>query len=202
MNFPFKVTQEAGTFQFLHTRVSPNHRTIQDSNLQLQVYLTLSRRLSLGLNCYALLPYSPDLLTLWPDSSAVNYKYHFLADDFNGLGVEKGFEALKDGSPLMLLIKLQDVMTLRSIPEDNLGDRSSNVTLFLLHSNRENALLDLLRSTIRPTMVRFLQSNELFIHLTCGKEEGYFDGMLIRSLTDLTARISGAIQLTQTAGLL
>lgn len=51
-------------------------------------------------------------------------------------------------------------------------------------------------------MARFLQKDELFIHLTCDKEKGYYDGMLLRSRTDMTMYIKGAIQLTETDGLL
>ncbi|QEM06168.1 hypothetical protein DIU31_022600 [Mucilaginibacter rubeus] len=202
MDFPFKITQEAGTYQFLHVKANPEHRTIQDSNLQLQVYLTLTRRLSLGLECYALLPYSPVILELWPDAVKVAFGYHLLADDFNGLGIDKGFQPAINDGPEMVLITLKDLMTLRSIPEDSLGENASAVSLFLLHPGREIVLKKLLQAQIAPFMARFLQKNELFIHLTCGKEQGYYDGMLIRSQTDITMHIQGAIQLTQTAGLL
>ncbi|WP_431199587.1 hypothetical protein ACQ86K_00945 [Mucilaginibacter sp. P19] len=202
MEFPFKVTQEAGTYQFLHVKASPEHRTIQDSNLQLQVYLTLARRLSLGLNCYALMAYSPVIMELWPDAVKVNYRYQLLADDFNGLGIDAGFQPANAGTPEMLLVTLKDLMTLRSIPEDSLGENSSSVSIFLLHQGRETSLKTLLQAQIAPFMARFLQKNELFIHLTCGKDQGYYDGMLLRSQTDMTMHIKGAIQLTQTAGLL
>lgn len=201
MNFPFKITHQAGLYQFLHVKANPDHRTIKDSNLQLQVYLSLARRLSLGLNCYALLPYSPDVAALWPAHIPISFRYQVLNDDFNGLGVDKGFERLTDGSPLMLLLTLKDVMTLRSIPEDCLGDHASIVTLFLLHTGRESALKELLQSAENPDIAAFLKRNELFLHLICGKEVGYFDAMLIRSTSDITTQIKGAVQLTQTTGL-
>ncbi|QEM03665.1 hypothetical protein DIU31_009110 [Mucilaginibacter rubeus] len=202
MDFPFKVTQEAGTYQFLHIKVNPDNRTITDSNLQLQVYLTLARKLSLGLNCYALVPYSPIIVELWPQSVKVSYRYRLLVDDFNGMGIDRGFQPVNNNTPEMALVALKDLKTLRSISEDSLGEYASEVSIFLLHPGRLLALTNLLRAEVAPFMPRFLQNNELFIHLTCGKAQGYYDGILIRSLTDVSQQINGAIQLTQTGNLL
>lgn len=202
MNFPFKITEESGLYQYLHIKASPEYRTLKDSNLQMQVYLTLAKRLSVGLNAYALLPFSPDIAELWPGYIPVNYKYRFLANDFNGLGIDQGFQRLEDGSPLMVIFALKDLMTLRSIPEDCFGDRASSVSLIFVHAGREAALKALLQGEGFPDLGTFLMKNELFVHLTCGKEQGFYDGLLLHSLTDISAQVRGAIQLTQTAGLL
>lgn len=202
VEIPFKVSQENGLFQFLHIKAVSAFRAISDSSLQLQVYLTLTRRLSAGLDCYALLPYSPDVAERWPHYIPAHYRYQLLADDFDGLGIDNGFKRLKDGSPLMVMSSIKDVMMLRSLPEDALGEKSSDVTFFFLHPDREHLLKEVLQGQDLPDLGKFLVKNEFFLHLTCGKEQGYYDAMLLHALSDLTSRIKGAIQLTQNSGLL
>lgn len=119
------------------------------------------------------------------------WKYELLADDFNGLGIDKGFVQTRFNAndPLPhAVIQLESFMDLTNFPSDIFGEVRNCCTLLGLKASGKSQLLDFLNSKEAPSIHQFLRPGELLIHAVVGKQVGYYNALLIRSALDLDER--------------
>lgn len=165
---------------------------------ELNSLLSLGEYLAAQKDKYVLIRFSPELQSFCTvDSSAmVNWRYLVLANDFEGLGVDKGF--VKTESPYALYSphSLYDVQYLS---EDVLEEEYSNITIFGLNRNSKERLRDFLHTDKTPFIQTLLSGNELFINIVCGKAYGFFNSFLAKSRVDLQEEINEFENVTDAA---
>jgi len=165
-----------------------------NSQERLHTYLDWAKVLLEGSNKYSLLRYTPDLVAK-PFTHSVtnaNWIYNVVSNDFTGLGVDKGFEgssANKEASITSLLFKLSSPEQLKNLPEDMFGDFASHVSFFGLQSGREESTKHFLSTNDSPDLGNWLQPDEIFIHITVGKEQGYYDAFLVKAGKDISDKL-------------
>lgn len=168
---------------------------LENSQERLHAYLDWAKALLEGYTIYGLLRYTPDLVAKpFTDSvTNANWIYNVVSNDFTGLGVDKGFEgssANKDASITSLLFKLSSPEQLKGMPEDMFGDFASHVSFFGLQSGREESAKQFLSTSDSPNLSKWLQPDEIFIHITVGKEQGYYDAFLVKSGNDIDQKMN------------
>lgn len=153
----------------------------------LDKYLSLTRLLTPGRDNFVIIRRSPHALTAVSAqySYASDWYYGFIADDFNGMGVDKGFVKVDDHTRQYLLAYMGDLMSLKSFPEDSLGENYSQITIFALAPGRWVDLRVEMQKLHPPSLREFLRDTERFINILVGKEEGYHHAMLVRSKADI-----------------
>ena len=158
----------------------------------LNQYLSLAEYLLSGLAKFVMLKATPYIKqAISTDVSCLsNWNYYFLANDFNGLGIDKGFiDTNVYGMQQQYLTMINDLTALKQIPEDNLGDNVSHISFFGLIGHDFNDLKNFLQAEKSPALGDFLQEGELFINILVSKEEGYCHAMLIKSSTDIEDKL-------------
>jgi len=163
---------------------------LESSQERLHTYLDWAKALLEGYTVYSLLRYTPGLVAEpFTDSvTNANWIYNVVSDDFTGLGVDKGFEgssANKDASVTSLLFKLSSPEQLKNMPEDMFGDFASHISFFGLQNDQEESAKQFLSGSNTPDLSSWLQPDEIFIHITVGKEQGYYDAFLVKSGKDI-----------------
>lgn len=190
MNAPFKITKKGRIYRYLQVHTSQGKNSVEDSNRQLQIYLSLIGSVAKDLEAFIALSFSPYVGEVIKTYLLVECRYELEANDFFGIGVDKGFQR---SSFSQMFFSLKDIMTLRSFPEDSLGDKASELSVFLLHKDRKNDLIASLNCKDPFYLNNFLRPGEKFAHLTCGKAQGYFDALLICSNGNITQELEGFI---------
>ncbi|GAA4910335.1 hypothetical protein [Mucilaginibacter defluvii] len=199
MNNLFQRSYRQDLYRFLHTRLTPSPDDLTRCELCLQVYLTIVRELAVGLETWVLLPYSPYLAEVLGPVTMIAYRYQVTFNDTDGLGLDDGFlstdrPAEQRTSANRMLFPLKDVLTLRSLPEDDLGDLTTEVSVFLLQKERSAGLREAMRTGKTPDLPALLDGPELFVHITCAKSSAYFDAMLIYGRTDIGETLNAAVR--------
>ncbi|GAB3832193.1 hypothetical protein GCM10028895_49570 [Pontibacter rugosus] len=118
----------------------------------------------------------------------VAWKYDVVANDTEGVGVDKGFVPVEapysalhsDQGSASLLFRVPDLRLLLQLTEDALGDVGSHVTVLALQQEDE-ALVDKLKGNHAPQLTGLLQGEDLLVNVVVGKEQGYYDTFLLKS---------------------
>jgi hypothetical protein len=200
MEIAFKETFEDGLFSYLYVKETAGLQNPVAGKLNFHIYLSLAQRLTTGLECYVITRNSPFLHEVLPEVHLTEWFYHIQSDDFYGLGVDRGFahsHRLNNGRSVKeqaAVFPLKDVMTLQSFPEDTFGDSASHLTIIALKPGSESELLSFLGTGKVPDLPELLLQKELLIHISCGKAVGYYDTVLIKSMSDCIGRIAQIIE--------
>jgi hypothetical protein len=135
-----------------------------------------------------LVRYSPALESFYTigASSLVNWRYLILANDFEGVGVYKGFVRTE---PTYAFYGTESPYHVEELTEEVLEEEYSNITIFGLNQKSKKRLHALIQTDQTPSIRNFLSDDELFINIVCGKQYGFFNGFLIKSPVDLQRKI-------------
>lgn len=168
---------------------------IETSQQRLHAYLNWAETLLENCSVYCLIRYSPDLASkpFAENIANAHWMYNVYSNDFEGLGVDKGFEetsANKGTAVNCLLCRLSSPQQLKGQSEDAFGDFSSHLSFFGLQEGREADVKQFLSAKETPDLNTWLQPGEVFIHITVGKEQGYYDAFLVKSGSDLSAKLA------------
>lgn len=165
------------------------------SQRRLVLYLQLAAQLSEGKNLWVIIRETPESVKHFGklQPQRIGWKYHLIANDTEGMGVDKGFVPVQASySPLeneqgqaMLLSQLPDLPTLLELSEDLLGDVASHITILALEEDDTNNILSLQKKEVPPQLESILGQGDLFINITIGKEEGYYDTFLVKAGEDV-----------------
>jgi hypothetical protein len=112
-----------------------------------------------------------------------------LANDFDGLGVDRGFINIQEQQSY-ILFPIDSLSKLKDWPEDTFGDAYSTISIFGLKEDRKHALIAFLQTLENPQLKDFLQNGELFIDMVIGKEYGFFNSFLIKSKEEIGEEIT------------
>ncbi len=160
---------------------------------RLHTYLDWASSLLESHTTYCLLRYTPELVAkpFMDKVTRANWSYKVVANDFAGLGIDKGFEpaAAETDAGVSLLFRLSSPRQLKELPEDMFGDFSSQVSFFGLQNGREESITEFLSSGESPQLSDWLQPAEMFIHVAVGKEQGYYDAFLVKAGTDISRQL-------------
>jgi hypothetical protein len=128
---------------------------------KLNQYLSLASFLEAQKEKYFLVRYSPTLESLCTidASSLVNWRYLVLANDFEGIGVDKGF--VKTRSPYAFF-EASSPYQAEKITEDTLEEEYSSITVFALNRNSEERLRRFLQTNDIPSVGNLLSDDEIF----------------------------------------
>lgn len=160
---------------------------------QFHQYLALAAFLTEQLDTFIILKASPYTKKVMADhrSCRSNWQYHFIANDFDGMGIDRGFVRIsghEEEQPL--LSQMEMLLSLREFPEDSFGDNVSHISIFGLVQNRWNDLKTFLQQEHPPVLNGFLQQEELFMNILVSKAEGYYHALLIKSPSDIEYRMN------------
>lgn len=160
---------------------------------KLLFYLNFAVFLTAKLKKYVIVGNSPvaEFQDLFPTRNFVKWRYEMLSDDNLGMGADHGFVSTAPNDSA-IVAPIESVRQITCLPEDLFADTSTNVTVFGLANGRIDDLIETLNGDNEPNVDKFLQGNEIFIHLMCGKEYGHFNGILIKSKHDLEEEIAAA----------
>lgn len=160
---------------------------------KLLFYLDLADFLTAQLQRYVIVRDCPisEFQRLFPKITFIKWRYEMLSDDRLGMGTDHGFVSTF-GKNSTVIAPIESLRLITCLPEDLFSDASTNVTVFGLSNRRINDLVETLNSDNEPKVDTFLQGNEIFIHLMCGKEYGHFNAILIKSKHDLDEEIAAA----------
>jgi hypothetical protein len=199
----FKETFNDGLFGYLYVKEAVGLQNAVADKLKFHTYLSLAKRLTTGLECYVITRNSPFLSEVLPVIYLCDWFYHIQSDDFYGLGIDRGFtqtHQLTNGQEVKeqaAVFPLNDLLTLQSFPEDTFGDQASHLTIVALKKDCESDLLSFLNTRHVPYLPELLLQDELFIHLSCGKRIGYYDTILIKSVSDRKEKINQAVNMIE-----
>jgi hypothetical protein len=139
------------------------------------------------------------------DFDLVKWEYEIEADQ-PGLAVDRGFihatacthilssdweSKHKDQAGLFRIDSFERLVLLQRA---TLGDAASEISLFCIPSERKTALLHFLNSDQCPILADFLKPGELFVDIGVGVDRGYYDSILIKSVTDIEDRLQNLVQ--------
>ncbi|RCH56859.1 hypothetical protein DJ568_03110 [Mucilaginibacter hurinus] len=202
MKAPFKIEQNGPIVRYLHVHAPAGPRAAGDNNRLLHIYLSLVQTLREGAAANIVIPFTPYVAEVVGSYQRVDLHYELIANDFFGIGVDRGFQRRGEAKNEQMIFSLPDVMSLRSFPEDSFGDNESAISIFINQASRKVDLLRFLRSTNKVRIEGFLREGEKFIHLTCGKQQGYFDAMVIYAYGDILQQITSDIDQKDLGGYL
>lgn len=197
--FKFKKTIIDGLISFLQVVHTPVVENISNPASQEILYrqrlhndIALAQFLTEDLDRFILLRKSEGLSTLQFLRPLVSseWKYLILFNDQQGLGTDHGFcstEILKENQNLLLA--LNSLLDLCTIPDDIFGDSHSTITVFGLRKDRAEALERFLLSKNRPKLEKFLLKEEVFVHLKLSKRKWGQDCLLIKSRKDIESSL-------------
>lgn len=167
---------------------------------RLAQYIQLAADLSIGKNLWVMIRETPESINHFGhlQPTRISWKYDLIANDTEGLGVDKGFVPVQDSdSPLhteqgqaILLLQLPELAPLLDLSEDLLGDVASQITLLALQGEENEVVEEFQNKNNPPQLENLLKENDLFINLTIGKEQGYYDTFLMKAGQDLTEELS------------
>ncbi|MFD2998916.1 hypothetical protein ACFS7Z_00970 [Pontibacter toksunensis] len=170
------------------------------SEKRLALYLKLADHLSEGKNLWVIIRETPESIKHFGQlqPQRIGWKYQLIANDTEGMGVDKGFVPVQDSySPLeneqgqaMLLFKLPDLAPLLEVSEDLLGDVTSHITVLALGGEAKNVVESLQSTEAPPEPESILGTSDLFINLTVAKEQGYYDTLLVKARQDIEELLS------------
>ncbi|PRY08951.1 hypothetical protein CLV24_1191 [Pontibacter ummariensis] len=164
------------------------------SSDRLSRYLRWAAGLAEGKTFWAIIRETPEstrqLEQFQPERIA--WKYDVVANDTEGLGVDKGFIPTDtpytplryDQSPASLLCQLDDLSLLLNLPENALGDKDAHVSLISLQQNGQG-LLEALRQHKTPQLHQILDEEDLFLDIKVGKEQQFYDSFLVKAGRDI-----------------
>ncbi|WP_347156650.1 hypothetical protein [Pontibacter chitinilyticus] len=170
---------------------------LASSQERLHHYLDQADELLQAHTTYCLLRYTPELAakSFTDHILPSNWIYEVISNDFTGLGIDKGFTGSQPGGNNQdvqngLLFRLDSLQQLKELPEDLFGDFASHVTFVGLKPDRAQSLEQFLASgEARPELGTLLQEQDRFFHITVGKEQGYYDTLLIKAGQKLDAAV-------------
>ncbi len=225
MDLPFKKEYKENTFTYLYVSGHRYESTLQGEHEpeakqrntgpaavspspgDLAFGISFASFLTAGLETGVLLKYSPHLrkLPFLTDIQNVNFRYEVLANDFEGMGVDKGFVPARPhpdhDEPFgqYVLAATTTLNRLQEIPEEELEEFFSAFSIFGLRKGRRMAVVTALQRESVPSLPALLEQGEVFIQIVHGKAYGYFHSLLIKSKEDLSGSIS-AFQKVVNAG--
>ena len=198
-----------GLFQEWDTTPTPFTKfNVNNNNMEeMAVYLGFVRQLCEEKPCYAIPNYYRDLAKQLTglDFDFVKWEYEIEAEQ-PGLAVDKGFvraAACTHLPPLDWesrhndqagLFQIDSFERLISLQYATLGDASSEISLFCIPSERKTALVHFLNSDECPLLADFLKPAELFVDIGVGIDLGYYDFILIKSVTDIEHRLQNLVR--------
>ena len=207
MQIPFKKTISHGviTFQFssgLHchgqdqcaavmasAKKNENgyRQTLQGSEFNL--LLSLAAFLVAPKEKYALVRNSPDADLLFANTEKISsrWRYEVISNDFDGNGVDKGFVCTESAYSAY---QISSPYLIEKLPEDVLEEEFSNVTIFGLKRGSAPRLNNFLTSLNIASLSDFMQEDEVFLNVRCGKSNGYFNSLLLKSKIDMQEQIT------------
>lgn len=180
-------------------QVSSNNETYRkeiDEN-EFQKLLELASFITSQHELFALVKYSPllDSASFIDHYEKVGWEYELLANDFEGMGVDKGFKPVSQqnqdknqtykNTKEAVVFPVKSLKELQQLPEEDLADAFSAFSFFALQAGRKKEVFELLKGQNQPSLKSFLEEEEVFIHLKVGRNVGYFDSFLIKSKKDL-----------------
>jgi len=92
------------------------------------------------------------------------------------------------------LFRIDSFERLVLLQRATLGDAASEISLFCIPSERKTALLHFLNSDQCPILADFLKPGELFVDIGVGVDRGYYDSILIKSVTDIEDRLQNLVK--------
>lgn len=198
MNIPFKKTFQNSLYSYLHVSGHKCRNEIEckeeykDEYLgkslpsyesqkfnEINSYLHCSCFLMSNLEKYAI----SALNDLTKDYELIKWRYEVLANDFNGVGVDKGFKELTfyNATYPAKGFFFPFIETVHVSPAFDFTE----ISIFGMKEERKDDLLHFLRKKEMPHLEDFLKEGEIFIHVVQGKEYGYFNAFLIKSKHDI-----------------
>jgi hypothetical protein len=109
------------------------------------------------------------------------------------MGVDRGFKPTTQQNKNQThkhtkeaaVFAVKTLKELQELPEEYFPDAFSAFSIFALQNDRKEELIELLKGNDQPALELFLKENEIFIHLKAGKDIGYFNSLLIKSMKNL-----------------
>jgi hypothetical protein len=203
----FKKEQKEGLFTYLHVDNSVYQSTSALENQPLSYpgtnaintviytsifynYLALADFCCNNLTKFCIAQSSPDINynKSFLAISASHWWYELLSDDYNGLGVDAGFTqepSFIGKNDEVQLFSVDSFLSLSWVPEDLFGETVFQCSLFGLKQMRTEAIQSFLQSATTPELNKLLLPGELFFQLVVAKEVGYYNSLLIKSVTDI-----------------
>lgn len=200
----FKSYEEGGLFCYLSIETPPLEATLPNqvlsdgsrqeagnSSRRLRRYLNWAETLAGGKSLWVIIRLTPESAELFGhlQPTGISWKYDVVANDTEGMGIDKGFvPAQAPYSPLngdqsqgSLLFRLPDLKALLELPEDVLGDVNSPITVLAVQGEGSELVAKLKQQDAPPQISSLLGTNDLFIQLAVGKEHGYYDSFLVKA---------------------
>lgn len=207
MNIKLKKYYKEGFYNYLHVsghdcrnviecekefkEIYINSKTTTGSEIisEADSFLDLSYFLVAGLEKYALavIDYPPG------NSIVTKWKYELLADDFNGMGVDKGFVDIKSSKDKAMFFELP---TRLHYTNKTLWNSIFEISIFGLLKNKKKHLMDFIMQQKKPVLKNFLKDEEIFIQIVKRNGYGYFNAVLIKSKKELDDVIYGYFNTT------
>ncbi|MDX5422200.1 MAG: hypothetical protein LPK14_08100 [Hymenobacteraceae bacterium] len=174
---------------------SPSEETLppgggQSARDRLNEYLNLATGLAKGKALWLIVRETPETAEYLKQSWAerIRWKYDLIANDTEGLGVDRGFVPVEapysplhhDQGQTNLLFQVSDPSLLLNLSEDALGDVDLHVTVLGLQQETR-AVVEKLKEPHVPQLPKLLEPEDLFMHIVVGKEQGYYDAILIKA---------------------
>ncbi|WP_345951220.1 hypothetical protein ABDD95_07140 [Mucilaginibacter sp. PAMB04274] len=193
----FKITPTSNGHTYLWFDQPDFPLTISSCEQRLCAYLRFVKNLIGSKGIYAIIPYSVSLEDAPDVLATTKRRYDLIADDFRGMAVNPGFTCSSPvnaavSSADRLVIRLKDVMTIRSIPEEDLGEDSSQISFFCLIQERKDELMEWLQNGLDSDPGTVLIKDELFMHINCAKRQGYYDAIAVHSRNDIQDQLEQA----------
>lgn len=193
----FKITTTSNGHTYLWIDQPDFSSTASSCEQRLCAYLRFVKNLIGSNDIYAIVPYSVSLEDAPDVLATIKRRYELIADDFRGMPVNPGFTCSSPvnaavSSADRLVIRLKDVMTIRSIPEEDLGEDSSEISFFCLIKERNDELIEWLQHSTDSDPGKVLIQEELFIHINCAKRQGYYDAIAVHSRNDIQDQLEQA----------
>lgn len=145
-------------------------------------FLYLLSFLGDGHEKFIVMRYTPELMVhpFIRDCEDVSWKYRVLADDVEGIGVDKGYVKRADGTHCMV-VPADSITILEDFPEDMLGDDQDDVDIYVLPPGKRGQLLESLRSGTGPDLKNLLEDGGMFANMIYGKVFDHFNAFLIKT---------------------
>ena len=166
----------------------------QSARERLRKYLNLVTGLAKGRALWLIVRETPEMTRHLKQFRAerIRWKYDVIANDTEGLGVDKEFVPVEapysplhhDQGQANLLFQVSDPSLLLNLSEDALGDVDIHITVLGLQQET-GAVVEKLKESQVPQLPKLLEPGDLFIHIVVGKEQGYYDAILIKAQSSM-----------------
>ncbi|ARS38062.1 MULTISPECIES: hypothetical protein [Pontibacter] len=165
-----------------------------DPRKRLKQYLSKAADLSEGKNLWVMIRETPESARQFRHLQPlrIGWKYDVVANDTEGVGVDKGFVPVEapysplhsDQGQASLLFQVPGLILLLRLTEDALGDADSHVTVLALQQEEE-IFKEVLMGSRTPQLPTMLGDGDLFINIAVGKAQGYYDTFLLKAKSDM-----------------